>query len=227
MRPSLPSGLVSGHVMTVILKSWNHIPSKRPSFEKIARELDEQRVGRRSQSGGRPVSSGPAQSTLDADTSGAQGTSSPLASTSGNAGIGSVSIPPASHLPPSLPPALAPVPQRVPQPTTESRVISVTPEEHDQIGQVRPPPFSLRLRLLTCFVYRLWEWDLIGRLCFGRISCATGMQRGQLNPFLRMHLNKCLAQSLLFYFVGNSSGTGRRKVFYRCRMRRDPKREFR
>ena len=52
MRPQFPpSKFVSGHLMTVICASWDHAPSKRPSFEKIVRELNEQRVEQRAQIG--------------------------------------------------------------------------------------------------------------------------------------------------------------------------------
>ena len=47
MRPPLPpSNLFGGHLMKVISASWDRDPSKRPSFEQIARELNKQRVGR-------------------------------------------------------------------------------------------------------------------------------------------------------------------------------------
>ena len=52
MRPSLPpSKLLSGHLMNVIRASWDHVPSKRPSFEQIARDLKKQCIGRSAQSG--------------------------------------------------------------------------------------------------------------------------------------------------------------------------------
>ena len=45
MRPPLPLNLVSGHLFDVIHTSWDRMPSKRPSFEKIARDLKIQRAG--------------------------------------------------------------------------------------------------------------------------------------------------------------------------------------
>jgi hypothetical protein len=46
MRPKLPpSNLVSGHLINLIRLSWDRVPSKRPSFEKMARELKKQRAG--------------------------------------------------------------------------------------------------------------------------------------------------------------------------------------
>jgi len=46
MRPELPpSNLVSGHLINLIRLSWDRVPSKRPSFEIIARELKKQRTG--------------------------------------------------------------------------------------------------------------------------------------------------------------------------------------
>ena len=40
MRPSLPrSNLVNGQFMNVIRTSWDRVPSNRPSFEQITREL--------------------------------------------------------------------------------------------------------------------------------------------------------------------------------------------
>jgi hypothetical protein len=98
-----------------------------------------------------------------------------------------VSTPPTSFGPPALPPAAArpptfatapaPMPGNVPQPPTgaQATTISVTREEAEQIEGVRPLHFLLWARLLTCFVHRSWEWDLTGRLCFRRISRATGM----------------------------------------------------
>ncbi|KAF8268212.1 kinase-like domain-containing protein, partial [Lactarius quietus] len=51
-RPSLsPSNLVSGHLMDVIRASWDRVPSKRPPFEKIARDL------KSSGRGGAPIAS--------------------------------------------------------------------------------------------------------------------------------------------------------------------------
>ncbi|KAI9457475.1 hypothetical protein BJY52DRAFT_1223837 [Lactarius psammicola] len=45
MRPSLPpSNLLNGQLMNVIRASWDRVPSNRPSFEKIARELKKQRA---------------------------------------------------------------------------------------------------------------------------------------------------------------------------------------
>ena len=43
MRPSLPpSNLLNGQLMAVICASWDRVPSNRPSFEQIARELEKQ-----------------------------------------------------------------------------------------------------------------------------------------------------------------------------------------
>ena len=40
MRPSLPpSSLANDQLMNVIRASWDRVPSNRPSFEQIAREL--------------------------------------------------------------------------------------------------------------------------------------------------------------------------------------------
>lgn len=45
MRPSLPpSSLIPGQLMNTIRSSWDRVPSNRPSFEKIARELKKQRA---------------------------------------------------------------------------------------------------------------------------------------------------------------------------------------
>ena len=44
MRPSLPPNLISGYLVDVIHTSWDRMPSKRPSFEKIARDLKIQRA---------------------------------------------------------------------------------------------------------------------------------------------------------------------------------------
>jgi len=46
MRPKLPPlNLVGDHLMNVICLSWDRVPSKRPSFEYIVRELQKQRAG--------------------------------------------------------------------------------------------------------------------------------------------------------------------------------------
>ncbi|KAF8264995.1 kinase-like domain-containing protein [Lactarius quietus] len=47
MRPSLPSSkLVNDQLMNIIHASWDRVPSNRPSFEQLARELKKQRAGR-------------------------------------------------------------------------------------------------------------------------------------------------------------------------------------
>jgi hypothetical protein len=91
--------------------------------------------------------------------------------------FGPPTLPPAAARPPTFAPAPAPMPGNVPQPPTgaQTTTISVTREEAEQIEGVRPLHFLLWARLLTCFVHRSWEWDLTGRLCFRRISRATGM----------------------------------------------------
>lgn len=52
MRPSLPpSNFVPGQLMNIIRASWDRIPSNRPSFEVIARDLRKQRTEWRSAQG--------------------------------------------------------------------------------------------------------------------------------------------------------------------------------
>ena len=51
MRPSIsPSDLVSDRLMNVIRVSWDRVPSNRPSFEHIVRELNKQRAARNAHS---------------------------------------------------------------------------------------------------------------------------------------------------------------------------------
>jgi hypothetical protein len=51
MRPSLPpSHLTSGPLMDTIRSSWDPLPSNRPSFEQIARDMKKLRAGRSAQS---------------------------------------------------------------------------------------------------------------------------------------------------------------------------------
>ena len=60
MRPSLPpSQLTSGPLMNVIRLSWDQIPSNRPSFEQIAREIKKLRAERSTQNLSTPSSDSP------------------------------------------------------------------------------------------------------------------------------------------------------------------------
>jgi hypothetical protein len=71
MRPELPhSNLIGGHLMNIIRLSWDRVPFKRPSFEKIVRGLKEQRDEWSANSinfVARPVSPGPLPSASNTD----------------------------------------------------------------------------------------------------------------------------------------------------------------
>jgi hypothetical protein len=73
MRPELPpSNLVGGHLTNVIRLSWDRVPSKRPSFEKIVGDLKKQRAGWSANSINSvagPVSAGPLPPASSADRS--------------------------------------------------------------------------------------------------------------------------------------------------------------
>jgi hypothetical protein len=106
-------------------------------------------------------------------------------------------LPPAHARLPATAPIHAPLPQEAMQSRPGGQTLSVTQEEADQIEGVCLLPFILRSRLLTCFVHRLWQWDLTDKQCFRRMSRATGMHSGRWNSFLRVRSKNKYPQSLL------------------------------
>lgn len=65
MRPSLPpSQLVAGPLMNVIRLSWDQLPSNRPSFEQVAREIEKLRAERSAQSLSTPSFDSPKPSSI-------------------------------------------------------------------------------------------------------------------------------------------------------------------
>jgi abelson tyrosine-protein kinase 1 len=65
MRPSLPpSPLTNSPLMNVIRTSWDAIPSNRPSFEQIARDIKKQRTERSIQGLSTPPTGSPVPSSI-------------------------------------------------------------------------------------------------------------------------------------------------------------------